>query len=141
MRYADDMLIFCRSKASAVQALKHIAPFIEGDLRLRINDDKTFIAYAEDVKFLGYGFFMSHDGFRICVHEDSLLKLKERLIDLARHIDNAQGLKEFRTYVTSWITHYRLADIEKLLYDCSEWLGESVLTTFAQIWHEQQNKL
>ena len=141
VRYADDMLIFCRNKASAIQALKHIAPFIEGDLRLRINDDKTFIAYAEDVKFLGYGFFMSDNGFRICVHEDSLLKMKERLIKLAKHIDDAQGLKNFRTYITSWISHYRLADIEKLLYDCCNWLDEAILTTFAQIWYGQQRKL
>ena len=108
---------------------------------MRINDDKTFIAYAEDIKFLGYGFFMNHNGFRICVHEDSLLKMKERLIKLAKHIDDAQGLKNFRTYITSWISHYRLADIEKLLYDCCNWLDEAILTTFAQIWYGQQRKL
>lgn len=44
VRYADDMMIFCRNKASSFQALKHIAPFIEGNLFLRINGDKTIIA-------------------------------------------------------------------------------------------------
>lgn len=144
VRYADDMLIFCRNKASAIQALKHITPFIEGDLCLRINDNKTFISYAEDVKFLGYGFFLSHDGFRICVHEDSLLKLKEKLIKLARHIDDSEGQKNFRTYLISWIAHYRLADLDKLLYDCREFLGweeEAALNIFAKIWLEQQSKI
>ncbi|MBQ7545252.1 MAG: group II intron reverse transcriptase/maturase [Synergistaceae bacterium] len=56
VRYADDMLIFCRSEASAWQALKHILPFLEGDLTLRINEAKTLITHAGRMKFLGYRF-------------------------------------------------------------------------------------
>ena len=56
VRYADDMLIFCRSEASAWQALKHILPFLEGDLTLRINEAKTLITHADRIKFLGYRF-------------------------------------------------------------------------------------
>ena len=32
VRYADDMVIFCESKASARQTLEHIVPFIEKKL-------------------------------------------------------------------------------------------------------------
>ncbi|MBD5560251.1 MAG: hypothetical protein HDQ87_07850 [Clostridia bacterium] len=40
VRYADDMVIFCKSKASAEQALAHIIPFIEGKLFLRVNRER-----------------------------------------------------------------------------------------------------
>ena len=56
VRYADDMVIFCESKASAHQTLKHIIPFIEKKLFLKLNREKTAVAYAGKIKFLGYGF-------------------------------------------------------------------------------------
>ncbi len=111
VRYADDMMIFCRNKASAFQALKHITPFIEENLFLRINGDKTIIAHADNVKFLGYGFFRSQQGYRIKIHEDSIARMKERASSLSGNSDRA------RQYVTSWMTHYRLADAGKFLED------------------------
>ena len=57
VRYADNMIIFCRNEVSARNALKNITPYIEKFLSLRINPEKTFISHAENIKFLGYGFF------------------------------------------------------------------------------------
>lgn len=111
VRYADDMMIFCKNKASAFQALKHITPFIEENLFLRINGDKTIIAHADNIKFLGYGFFRSPQGYRIKIHEDSIARMKERVASLSGNSDRA------RQYVTSWMTHYRLADAGKFLED------------------------
>ena len=111
VRYADDMMILCRNKASAQQALKHIAPFIEGNLFLRINSEKTIIAHADNVKFLGYGFFRTPNGYRIKIHEDSIARMKERVASLSG--DNHR----IRQYVSSWMTHYRLADSGKFLED------------------------
>ena len=57
VRYADDMVIFCKSKASAEQTLRHIVPYIEEKLFLKVNREKTVVAYAGKIKFLGYGFY------------------------------------------------------------------------------------
>ena len=62
VRYADDMVIFCRSKAGAEQTLRHIIPFIEEKLFLKVNREKTVIAYAGKIKFLGYGFYKGAKG-------------------------------------------------------------------------------
>jgi len=51
------MVIFCKSKASAVQALEHIIPYIERKLFLKVNREKTEVSYAGRIKFLGYGFY------------------------------------------------------------------------------------
>lgn len=114
VRYADDMMIFCRSKSSANQALKHITPYIEGNLLLRINGDKTIIAHADNVKFLGYGFFRTPQGYRIKIHEDSIARMKERVSAFSgREGDSERAGK----YITGWMSHYRLADAGKFLED------------------------
>ena len=59
VRYADDLMIFCKSRKSADRTLSHIASFIEGKLFLKINREKTKVANVAKVKFLGYGFYIS----------------------------------------------------------------------------------
>lgn len=41
VRYADDCMIFCKSRKSAERTLENITPFIEGKLFLKVNREKT----------------------------------------------------------------------------------------------------
>ena len=45
VRYADDCMIFCKSRKSAERTLKNIIPFIEGKLFLKVNRKKTEVAH------------------------------------------------------------------------------------------------
>ena len=54
VRYADDILILCRSQAGARHALSVATEILEGDLKLTVNRDKTHMTHAGNgVKFLG----------------------------------------------------------------------------------------
>lgn len=96
VRYADDMVIFCKSKARAKQTLAHINPYIEGKLFLRVNREKTEVAYAGRIKFLGYGFYKGRDGFRMRVHKKPQLKMRKRVRDLTsrRTVNDYAGWKK-----------------------------------------------
>jgi len=59
VRYADDVQLFAKCKRSAQRMLENILPFIEGKLKLKVNREKTTVAYIGKVKFLGYGFYPS----------------------------------------------------------------------------------
>lgn len=50
VRYADDMLLFAKTKRLAQRILEHILPFIEGKLRLRVNRERTVVAYISKMK-------------------------------------------------------------------------------------------
>jgi len=45
VRYADDLVILCKSKRSAERTLANIVPYIEKKLSLRVNREKTATAY------------------------------------------------------------------------------------------------
>ncbi len=54
VRYADDILIFCRSKAGAENALEQATKILESELKLTVNQTKSHIIHSRDgVKFLG----------------------------------------------------------------------------------------
>jgi RNA-directed DNA polymerase len=57
VRYADDMLLFCKSRKAAQRTLDHILPYIEGKLFLRVNLDKTQVTYVGKAKYLGHNFY------------------------------------------------------------------------------------
>ena len=57
VRYADDCMIFCKSRKSAERTLANILPFIEGKLFLKVNRQKTKVAHNSKVKYLGYTFY------------------------------------------------------------------------------------
>ena len=54
VRYADDILILCKSRAAAENALLSATKLLERELKLTVNRDKTHIAHSDDgIRFLG----------------------------------------------------------------------------------------
>ena len=78
VRYADDMMIFCKSRKAAQRVLENIIPYIERKLFLKVNHVKTQVAYIGKVKYLGYGFVNKGEG-RLRVHPKSIGKLKDKI--------------------------------------------------------------
>jgi len=52
VRYADDMVIFCKSRRSAERTMKNIISYIEVKLFLKVKRDKRQVAHVRDIKFL-----------------------------------------------------------------------------------------
>ena len=81
VRYADDCMIFCKSKKSAERTLQNILPFIEGKLFLKVNRNKTCIEHIGKVKYLGYSGYY-HKEFRFRVHSKMIAKMKKKVKEL-----------------------------------------------------------
>ena len=137
VRYADDMVIFCGSKASAKQTLEHIVPYIEGKLFLRVNREKTVVAYANKIKFLGYGFYKGRDGFKLRVHGKVQAKMRARVKELTsrRYVTSYEEWKrKLKQFITGWVNYYKLADMKKLLMSTDEWMRRRIRMVFWKKW-------
>lgn len=137
VRYADDMVILCKSKASARQTLEHIIPYIERKLFLKVNREKTVISYAGNIKFLGYGFYKSQKGFRMRVHRKSKNRMKAKVKELTsrRNVPSYEEWKQkLRQFIVGWINYYKLADMGNLLKDTDEWMRKRIRMVFWKRW-------
>jgi group II intron reverse transcriptase/maturase len=56
VRYADVLHFFCKSKRSAERTLRATTRFIENKLFLKVNKEKTAVAYISKIKFSVYSF-------------------------------------------------------------------------------------
>ena len=124
VRYADDLVILCKSKRSAERKLANIIPYIENTLFLKVNREKTVTAYISRIKFLGYSFYAYKGEGRLRVHPKSIAKMKERIRTLTSR-SNGWGYtrrkEALRQYITGWVNYFKLADMQKLLLRVDEW--------------------
>lgn len=125
VRYADDMLLFAKTKRSAERIQEHILPFIENKLLLKVNREKTSVAYIGKVKFLGYGFYPSKDGMKFRVHEKSISKMKAKVKEItARSSGFGYDLLKLKLkqFITGWVNYFKLANMKKMLSETDQWL-------------------
>lgn len=143
VRYADDCMIFCKSRKSAERTLENIIPFIEGKLFLKVNRKKTSVAHISKVKYLGYAFYRYKGKCRFRVHPKSVTKMKGKIRGLTKR-SNGWG-NEYRTmkltqFVRGWVNYFLLADMKGLLRETDEWLRHKIRTIYWKQWKKVKTK-
>lgn len=143
VRYADDCMIFCKSKKSAERTLTNIIPFIEGKLYLKVNQDKTVVEQISKVKYLGYTFYKNKGKCRFRVHPKSIKKMKDKIRELTSR-SNGWG-NEYRAlkltqYIRGWVNYFGMADMKNLLKGTDEWLRHKIRTVYWKQWKKTKTK-
>ena len=143
VRYADDCMIFCKSKKSAERTLTNIIPFIEGKLYLKVNQDKTVVEQISKVKYLGYAFYRNKGKCRFRVQPKSIKKMKDKIRELTSR-SNGWG-NEYRAlkltqYIRGWVNYFGMADMKNLLKGTDEWLRHKIRTVYWKQWKKTKTK-
>lgn len=130
VRYADDIMLFARCKRSATRIMAHILPFIENKLKLRVNKEKTKVAYIGHVKFLGYGFYSSKGSkIKLKVHRKSIEKMKDKVREITSRSKGIsyEALKlKLKQYIRGWVNYFKLADMKELLKYTDAWMRRRI---------------
>lgn len=137
VRYADDCMIFCKSRKAAERSMRNIVPFITGKLFLKVNLDKTTVAHISKVKYLGYGFYRHKGKCRLRVHPKSVTKMRKRLRELTHRGNrwsNDERKKKLGEYVRGWVNYFRLADMKSLMSQTDEWMRRRIRAVIWRQW-------
>lgn len=143
VRYADDCIIFCKSRKSAERTLEHIIPYIKEKLFLKINLQKTTVSHVSKVKYLGYGFYRYRGKCRLRVHPKSVEKMKNRLRELTTRRNkwsNPEREKKLREYTTGWINYFKYADMKSLMETTDEWLRHRIRAVYWKQWKKVRTR-
>lgn len=137
VRFADDAIIFCKSRKSAERTMENIIPFIEDKLFLKVNRAKTKISHVSKIKYLGYAFYRNKGKCRFRVHPKSVQKMKDRIRELTRRNNgwsNEYRRQRLAEYVRGWINYYSMADMKGLMTETDEWLRRKIRTIYWKQW-------
>lgn len=143
VRYADDMVIFCKSRKSANRTLENILPYIEKELLLRVNRSKTVVDYVGKVKFLGFAFYRYKGSARIRIHPKTIAKMKVKVKTLTSRSNgcgNEKRAKDLRRYIMGWINYFKLADMKQLLKETDEWMRRRIRMIYWKQWKKTKTR-
>ena len=144
VRYADDAMIFCKSKRAAMRVKATITRFIESKLHLKVNKEKTVVSYVRGVKYLGYSFYVQKGKCKLTVHPKSKMKMKARLKLLTSRSNGwgyAKRKQKLKEYIRGWIGYYHLAEMRHLLVKIDEWLRRRIRMCIWKDWKKVKTKV
>lgn len=143
VRYADDCLIFSKSRRAAERTKESIIRFIEEVLYLRVNKEKTSVGYVRGMKYLGYSFYVKSGECRLSVHPKSYGQLKTRLKELTGR-SNGMGYEKRKTslrlFISGWLEYFKLANMKNRLQTLDEWYRRRLRMCIWKCWKKTQTR-
>ena len=134
VRYADDILIFAKSRALAGEYKALAINILEKDLKLEVNDTKTHMAdNSRGVAFLGFiikGKWISIHPKRIERFKDKIRKLTQR----NQGINIAEIVKRLNPIIRGWANYFRIANCKTLYEELYHWIKRRLRSKKMKEW-------
>lgn len=141
VRYADDIAIFAGSERSAGRILESVIGWLEKELGLEVNREKSGAGPSGSGSLLGFRLY--EDG-RIGISPKAITRLKERVRDCweARQSKTSEQLREqWQSYIRGWWNYFELADWRREVEDLSGWIRRHMRKCFWLRWHHPRGRL
>jgi len=143
VRYADDLIIFCKSPRSASRTLRNILPFIENKLFLKVNHEKTVVSYIGKVRFLGFSFYKHKMGMRLRIHPKAIQKMRAKVKELTsrrKGWSNEFRALKLKRYIQGWINYFKIADMKSLMKRTDEWMRRRIRMVYWKQWKKVRTR-
>lgn len=124
VRYADDSNVYLASRAAADHAFEAIRHYLESELKLQINPEKSAVARASERDFLGYGLF-GRERAKLKVAVASTQRLRKRVKDVLRQnrgVSVAAVIEALNPLLSGWTNYFRWAEVKKVWEELDGWV-------------------
>lgn len=121
-RYADDCNIYVKSRRAGERVLRSISRWLERELRLRVNAEKSAVDRPWNREFLGFTFTVQK---KRSIGNTARGKFKRRIRELTRRNRGCsleRLISELRRYLLGWRNYFGFAQTVSVLRDLDSWL-------------------
>ena len=120
-RYADDCMIFVRTMEAGERVLRSISQYIEEELKLKVNRQKSKVDKVWNCTYLGY--IIGVEG-KLRIAPASVKKLKGRIRIITRRnrpTPLREVIAELIPVIRGWTNYFKQAAINRLCQELDEW--------------------
>jgi RNA-directed DNA polymerase len=137
VRYADDCNVYVRSKRNAEKTMLTMVKIMD-KLKLKINSEKSAVAFATKRKFLGYRLWIAPQKVvKRSVAPQAIAKFKSRVRVLTSRTcgrSMEQVIDGLDQYLAGWKNYFKLADTPKIFEELDSWIRRRLRMIYLKQW-------
>jgi len=132
VRYADDVVILCKTREIAERTLKQLEEILAG-LKLQLNKKKTKIVNVnrESFGFLGFNFKRGGGKVFVTPRKEAVKKFKEtvRAVTCRRwSVKPKVMMGKLNSVIRGWGNYFKIGNVKKLFTKLDKWIRTRVRT-------------
>ena len=124
VRYADDISIYVKSERAAQRVKESTTDYLEKELKLRVNREKTRVSQAMQSSLLGFSFYRDKKKWEARIAPKSLKRIKEKIRARTKRSDPSDAgekIKKLEALIGGWVEYFRLARASRAMQRLDEW--------------------
>ena len=132
-RWADDFVIFVRSERAARRVMEGRIRYLEEELGLTVNPEKSRVAPIREITFLGFQLLRG----KIRVSNKARLRFKDRVRELTRRnnpLSMYQVIHELSIYLRGWVGYFGIQEFKYLFRNLDAWIRSRLRSTQLKKW-------
>jgi RNA-directed DNA polymerase len=136
VRYADDCNIYVRSERAGQRVMKSVTSFITGQLKLKVNENKSAVARPQERKFLGFSFTDGPEVKR-AIAPKALDRFKDRIREITRQakgVSMDSTVEQLARYMVGWRGYFGFCETRQVLIYLTRWIRLRLRCAFWRQW-------
>jgi len=136
-RYADDCNIYVKSKKAGERVMESITQYIEKELKLKVNRNKSAVDRPSKRKFLGFSFYVMKGEARNFIHKKPIARFKAKVKEItSRSNGRSMDIRKERLnrLITGWVNYFHIADMEKVAKELDYWMRRRIRMCYWKQW-------
>jgi RNA-directed DNA polymerase len=144
VRYADDCVIYVRSKRAAERVMQRVSHYITRKLRLKVNLDKSAVSHPWWRPYLGFSFTSRRDNPRIRIHSISIKRMKQRVRQLTSRIGGRslpQVIDQLNQFLKGWWNYFGKAEVAAGFKSINYWIIRRLRSIVWKQWKNYRTRI
>jgi len=132
-RWADDFLVLLKSERAARRVMDGIVKYLEEELNLPVNKEKSGVSEIKSIPFLGFQILRG----KIRVSNKARVKFKDKIRELTRRnnpFSMHQNIQELNKYLQGWVAYFGIQEFKKLFGDLDGWIRSRLRSMQLKKW-------
>jgi RNA-directed DNA polymerase len=132
-RWADDFVIVVRSERAARRVMEGTIRYLEEELGLTVNPEKSRVAPIKEITFLGFQILRG----KIRVSNQARLRFQDRVRELTRRnnpLSMYHVIHELSLYLRGWVGYFGIQEFKYLFRDLDAWIRSRLRSTQLKKW-------
>ncbi len=144
VRYADDIVIFVRSRKAGERVLESVTRFLRNRMKLKVNNTKSSVELPWNIKFLGFRITQMMGRTRLGIHPKALESFKDKVREITRRtrgISLFTVIRELNRFIPGWLNYFRIGLSKKLIKELNRWIVRRLRAFLWKQWKLPRTKV